>query len=311
MEEKVRYSRLAERSGFASAWVAEHYFHRDAVVTSAAILANTKRLKVGTGVINPYTRHPALLAMTTATLDEMSGGRFILGIGTSVKAWVEDQMAIPLGDPASSLLESFRIIRGMLDRELSSVAGRRFSVKAAEIDFNPRMSRAPVYLAAVGPKMLRKAAEVADGLVMSTGSTPHYIRWAMKRVDECLAKSKKRKFGVVCLVCVGLRKDAKRAMREMAPWLLTPLMRPGRGRLVLPDDSVLDEARTAWRAGRVDDAFRKTPKEVLDSICICGDVEACADGIEAYRGLGLTDLVLTPISFDDELLPKLIRRLSR
>ena len=83
--EKVRYSQAAERSGFASAWAAEHYFHRDAIVTSAAILAGTKRLKVGTGVINPYTRHPALLAMTTSTLIEMTEGLFILGLGTSVK----------------------------------------------------------------------------------------------------------------------------------------------------------------------------------------------------------------------------------
>lgn len=311
VEEKIRYSRLAEKSGFSSAWVAEHYFHRDAVVTSAAILANTKRLRVGTGVINPYTRHPALLAMTTATLDEMSGGRFILGIGTSIRYWIENQMAIPLGEPASSLLESFKIVRGMLDGSLSVLVGKRFSVKGAEIGFNPKRRRAPIYLAAVGPRMLRKSAEVADGVVMSTGSTPHYIRWAMPHIKAGLAKSGRKKFGVACLVSLGLGRDSTRVMRDMAPWLLTPLMRPGRGGLVLQDDSVLEEARAAWSAGDIETTLRKTPKEVLDSICICGDIEACASGIEEYRSLGVTDLILTPISFDPELLPKLIRRLSR
>ncbi|MDA4128889.1 MAG: LLM class flavin-dependent oxidoreductase [Thaumarchaeota archaeon] len=309
--EKVSYSRIAERNGFSSAWAAEHYFHRDAIVTSAAILAGTTRLKVGTGVINPYTRHPALLAMTTATLEEMSGGRFVLGIGTSVKYWIEDQMAIPLGDPAASLLESFRIIRGMLDGNLTTFAGKRFSAKDVTMDFNARRSKAPVYLAAVGPWMLRKSAEMADGVVMSTGSTPHYIRWATPHIEAGLAKSGRKKFGVVCLVSVGLRRDAARAMRDMMPWLLTPLMRLGRGKLVLPEDSVIDEARAAWNAGDREGAFRKTPKEVLESICICGDVETCARGIEDYRGLGVTDLVLTPISFDKDLLPKLLKRLSR
>lgn len=290
--------------------MAEHYFHRDAIVTSAAILANTTRLKVGTGVINPYTRHPALLAMTTATLDEMSGGRFILGIGTSVKYWIEDQMAIPLGEPASSLLESFRIIRGMLDGNLSTLSGRRFSVNDVKMDFSPRSRKAPVYLAAVGPRMLKKSAEVADGVVMSTGSTPHYIRWAMPNIKDGLTRSGKKGFGVVCLVGVGLRRDTRKAMKDMAPWLLTPLMRPGRGKLVLPDDSVIEEARAAWDTGDREAAFRKTPNEVLESVCICGDVSECVRRIEDYRGLGLTDLVLTPISFDDDLLPKLLKCLS-
>jgi len=268
-------------------------------------------LKVGTGVINPYTRHPALLAMTAATLGEMSAGRFILGLGTSVKYWIEDQMAVPLGEPASSLLESFRIVRRMLDGEETTYSGKRFTVKNATLGFASKSGRVPIYLAAVGPGMLKRSAELADGVVMSTGSTPHYVRWAMPYIKLGLAKSKNTKFRVVCLVAVGLRHDPRKAMRDMIPWLLTPLMRPGRGKLVLPDDSMIDEARAAWNAGDKNAAFSKTPREVLESICVCGNVSDCVRGIEAYRGLGVTDLVLTPISFDRDLMPELLSRLSR
>ena len=220
-------------------------------------------------------------------------------------------MALPQGNPAASLLESFRIIRGMLDGSLSTFSGKRFSVNNAALGFRQSGRRAPIYLAAVGPKMLRRSAELADGVVLSTGSTPHYIRWAMPHVRKGLAKSRKREFGVACLVSVGLRRDSRKALRDMAPWLLTPLMRPGRGNLVLPDDSALEEARAAWNAGDHEAALRLTPKEVLDSICICGDVGECVGKVEDYMRLGITDLILTPISFEADLLPRLIRRLAR
>jgi 5,10-methylenetetrahydromethanopterin reductase len=308
--EKVFYAQMAEKCGFASAWAAEHYFHRDAIVTASAILSSTSKLKVGTGVVNPYTRHPALLAMAAATLGEMSGGRFVLGMGSSVRSWIEDQMSMQFGDPASALLEAFTIVRKMLDGKKTVVAGKRFAVKGAKMEFQTDLTRIPVYLAAVGPKMLTKSAELSDGVVLSTGSTPHYIRWAMPHIRNGLGRSKKREFGVVCLVALGVRRDPGRAREEMMPWLLTPLLRPGRAKLVLPDETAVSDAQRAWAAGDMKGAARKVPDEVLESVCISGDVEECVRGVEKYRGLGVTDLVLVPISFEKDLLAKLLKRLS-
>src|ERR671925_2026101 len=91
----VEWARAAERAGFGSVWIVEDYYQPGAFVLAGAVAAATDRITVGLGVVNPYTRHPAILAMETAALAGLASGRVVLGLGTSNRNWIESQMHIP------------------------------------------------------------------------------------------------------------------------------------------------------------------------------------------------------------------------
>jgi 5,10-methylenetetrahydromethanopterin reductase len=311
IDEKVRYASMGEKNGFDSAWVAEHYFSRDAIVTATAILSRTTRMKVGTAVINPYTRHPGLLAMTSATLDEMSKGRFILGLGTSFPRWIEVQMKIDYGKPMTSLMESLRIVRALLDRSADTVEGKRFSIHGASLGFNTDSGRIPIYLAAVGPRMLEKTAELADGVILSAGSSPYYVRKALLSIKQGLAKSGKKRFRVVCLALISMSSDRKQAREELKPWVLMPLLRTGRAKLVLGTEETVAKSKAAWDAGDRKKAMTLVPDEVMDAVSLSGKPEDILKGVEKFKGLGITDLVLTPVQAETRELPALMKALAK
>ena len=107
----VERARAAERGGLDSLWFIEDYFQTGAFAVAGAAAAVTTRLGIGLGVVNPYTRHPALLAMETATLAGIAPGRVVLGLGAGVRRWVEEQMAIPAPRPLAALAECVDVVR--------------------------------------------------------------------------------------------------------------------------------------------------------------------------------------------------------
>ena len=142
------YGRLAEESGFESLWVTERYFHEETFSMLGFLAAATQDIKLGLGVANPYTRHPALLTMACATLDRISGGRFLLGLGRSDRSVIQDRMGIPYTNPLSTLETTVNAVRGLL-------AGER--VGNARLAISPAREKPPIYLAAIGPRALRLA----------------------------------------------------------------------------------------------------------------------------------------------------------
>src|SRR5438477_5984648 len=122
------WARAAERAGLGSVWIIEDYFHPGAFALAGAAAAVTDRIAVGLGVVNPYTRHPALLAMETAALAGLAPGRVALGLGSSNRRWIEEQMAIPFKTPLGGLRESVEIVRRLLAGERVTYTGECFSV---------------------------------------------------------------------------------------------------------------------------------------------------------------------------------------
>jgi len=112
-----RYGQLAEDAGFESLWVTERYFHEETFSMLGFLAAVTQRIKLGVGVVNPYTRNPALLAMASATLDRLSGGRFLLGLGRSEQPVIQDKMGIPYGNSRTALVETVSHLRRLFAGE--------------------------------------------------------------------------------------------------------------------------------------------------------------------------------------------------
>jgi 5,10-methylenetetrahydromethanopterin reductase len=170
----VRLAQEAERAGFDQLWVSHDLFLRSAPVILAAVAQATTRLEIGTGILNPYTMHPGEIAMLAATMDELSGNRFNLGLAAGAGEflkWVGIEQAHPLGD----LRESIAAIRLLLAGEAAAVQGDFLRWQpAAYLRFKaPRVT--PIYIGAMGPRMLELTGEVADGALPLLFPPEHYF----------------------------------------------------------------------------------------------------------------------------------------
>lgn len=173
LDESIARAQTAERLGYESIWTSQLPDARDASLVLAAYAAATKRVGLGTGVLPIYTRHPTAMAQMAATLDEMSGGRFILGIGISHKVTVESMWGMHLDSPLTAMREYLEIVRTSLREGSCAYEGKYFTARWAYSA--PRRPDLPVMISALNPHMLDVAGEHADGVVLWMCS-PGYIR---------------------------------------------------------------------------------------------------------------------------------------
>src|SRR5437660_3033952 len=160
--EKVK---IADALGFDSIWLGESLGYE--LFTSMADLANaTKRIKIGAGIANIYSRTPALLASTAATLDERSGGRILLGLGPSGANVIEHWHGVPFEKPVKRTREYVEIIRMILRGEKLVYHGEMFNLERGfKLRFTPPRTEIPIYIAAMGPKNVVQSGEIADGIL--------------------------------------------------------------------------------------------------------------------------------------------------
>ncbi len=173
LDESVARAKTAERLGYESVWTSQLPPARDASLVLAAYAAGTERIKLGTGVLPIYTRHPTAMVQMASSLDEMSGGRFILGIGVSHKVTVEGMWGMRLEHPADAMREYLTIVTTSIREGGSSFEGRFFTARWAYSA--PRRADMPVMISALSPRMLELAGELADGVVLWM-CTPRYIK---------------------------------------------------------------------------------------------------------------------------------------
>lgn len=192
----VETARRIEEAGYECVWFAEDYFFRDSVTTAAAVGATTDRLDIGM-FVNPYTRHPALTAMTAASLDEIAGGNVSIAVGAGPRTVMEQ--FVDYERPLQTVKRSVELVRKLFAEEEVFYDEPPFDyrdVTLGECPYMPYMDpfayprdEIPVYVAAVGPQMLAMAGDVGDGLLVSFGFTPEMVASALERVDVGLEMS--------------------------------------------------------------------------------------------------------------------------
>ena len=177
LDESVARAKEAERLGYESVWVTQLPDARDAALVLAAYAAATQWVRLGTGVLPIYTRHPTAMAQMAASLDELSAGRFILGVGVSHKVTVEAMWGLKLEHPVAAMREYVSILRASLVDGSAAVGGEHFS---AHWTYSaPRRAELPIMISALNPNMLELAGEVADGVVLWMCS-PDHIRTTIR-----------------------------------------------------------------------------------------------------------------------------------
>ena len=282
----------AEAHGFASVWFAENPLERGALPALAACAAATSRIELGIGVWNPFLRHPAQIAMDAGALDELSGGRLTLGLGSGLANPIQ-RLGIDNARTLAATKDTFAIVRGLLSGETLTYKGAAFSVEGARLSWQPLRPALPILMAARGRKALALAGEVADGLMISNMCPPGFAAWAAS-----IARPRRMVQYVPCAVA----EDRAAALTTIRPalagmlktfWTLGQAVPAARASLV--DHSGIAAADFAAAVtvppASLDERF-------VDAFSIAGTADECRGRLAAYAKAGVTDLVLTFVGPD-------------
>ena len=305
--EAIELAQEAEHLGFDSAWAAEAW-GTDCVSVLAWLGATTTAIKLGSAIMQIPARTPASTAMTAATLDLLSGGRFVLGLGTSGPQVVEGWHGEPWGKPLLKTREYVEIVRAVLRREVLEHHGEHYDIplrdgsglgKPLKLMARPLRADIPIYLAAISPKAVAQAFEIADGwlpIFWSPEQTRNVFRdaFATMRPD----------FDVAAFAPLVLTGDVEAGRDSLKPYYALYVGGMGsRGKNFYNDlaarygyEAEAREIQGLYLEGRARDAAAEVPDALVDELALVGPRERIADRLAAWRESGATSLI---VSTDD------------
>ena len=302
--ELIALAQEAERLGYDSAWAAEAW-GTDAVTVLSWLAATTTTIKVGSAILQMPARTPASTAMTAATLDLMSGGRFLLGLGTSGPQVVEGWHGEPWGKPLSKTREYVELVRAALRRETLEHDGEHFQIpytgpgatglgKPLKLMLRPLRADIPIYLASLRPKSVELAAEIADGWLP--------IFFSPERARETFPVPFARN-GLDIAACVPalLSDDVESAREALKPYYALYIGGMGaRGTNFYNDlarrygfEAEAETIQTLFLDDKQRDAAAAVPDELVDELALVGPRERIADRLTAWRESGATTLLVS------------------
>jgi 5,10-methylenetetrahydromethanopterin reductase len=300
VDEAVELARVAEKSGLGSAWFAEDYFFRGGIPYMAAAAMATEKIRLGLGVVNPYSRHPALIAMEFATLDEMSDMRTVFGLGSGVPFWM-DQMGIYDKKPLSRTRACIKLVRKIMTGENINHEDKFFVAKDIKLVFEPVRKRAPIYLAFEGPKGLALSGEIGDGVILSIFCTPSYVKFAWDRVAVGAKKAGKslEDYEMVAYMPMVIDDDLDKAIgiaREFSKLYLPHSQ--GGGPLMTHAGVKAEDTKAMFEAAeKGDDALltELITDDMVKELCLVGDKESCIKRLQQMIDAGANTIVAFPV----------------
>ncbi|HZQ25045.1 MAG TPA: LLM class flavin-dependent oxidoreductase [Terriglobales bacterium] len=315
VRETLAMAKACEEAGFDAFWIAEaypwwrkHSFEaRSSTAVLAVIAAQTRRIQLGWGIISPYTRHPVQIAMEARVMQDLAGDRFLLGLGAS-KIFMKE---IGEGEgekvgPATVMRESIEIVRGVLQGDAFRYQGKVFAADVPPLKADAHSPRGipPIYVAGTGPVMQKMAGSISDGLLTASITTPSFVRYSKKNMDEGAAKAGKDAsnlaLGSVIVGSIGRDStQGKEGAREQAAMYLANKVQNIKGSAdVLLDCAGLTFAELqpvadAMERGGRKAAAKAVTDELLRKVCpIAGTPDECIAKIEEYRAAGCTHIML-------------------
>ena len=288
----VDYSKLAEEVGVDYIWVTDHYNNRNVYASLAAIAYATNRIKIGTGVTNPYVINPCWTAAAIATIDEISEGRSILGIGAGDKITLES-IGIPWKKPLTTVREAVEIIRTLLNNETVKYDGKIFKIQGARLNFKVKR-KIPIYIGAQAPKMLKLSGKMADGVLINA-SHPLDFEFATKHIREGLEEreDKPEFFDIVAYTAMSIDNDVDKAVE--AAKIVVAFIVGGSSPMILERHGIPEEKaqmiRDSIAKGDFGGVMKLVDDTMIDAFSIVGKPEDIISKIEELRKMGVTQVV--------------------
>jgi 5,10-methylenetetrahydromethanopterin reductase len=282
----VELAAAAEQNGFSSVWFAENPMERGVMAALAGCALATRTIELGIGVWNPYLRHPAQIAMEIGALDELSGGRASLGIGSGLAAPIQ-RLGIDNSRPLSALCDTFAIVRGLLGGGSLTYKGSVFSVEGVKLSYRPRRADLPLLMAARGERALALCGRIADGLMISNMCPTGFAAYAKQA-----AGAERVVQYVPC--AVGLHRT--RAIATMKP-VLAGMLKTFSG-LAQKVPAARTSLVTYSGIPEADFATAEPDERFVEAFSVTGDDGDIRRRLAAYEAAGVTDLVLTFVGAD-------------
>ncbi|HEV2012979.1 MAG TPA: LLM class F420-dependent oxidoreductase [Candidatus Dormibacteraeota bacterium] len=298
--EALELTQRAETLGFDSVWVPEAY-GTDAISILGALAARTDRIRLGTGIVNVFSRTPALLAQTAATLDLISGGRFILGLGTSGHQVVSGWHGVPFDRPLTRLRETVAIVRQVMRRERLVFHGEVFQLdQGLKLLARPPRESIPIFLATLTPSGLRLTGELADGWIPTLFSPDHMDLFRQElEAGARIAGRSLDALAIAPYVPVIIDDDRVRARDALKPWVALYVGGMGSRTKNFYNDVVSQygfagDARTLqelYLSGKQLEAIRQVPDALVDAITIAGPAPYVRERLQVWSSAGVTMLL--------------------
>jgi F420-dependent oxidoreductase-like protein len=325
VQQQLEVAREAERLGYDSAWVAEAY-GSDAATVLAWLAAQTSTISLGSAVLQMPARSPAMTAMTAATLDQLSGGRFRLGLGLSGPQVAEGWHGQRFARPMARTRDYVNVVRMALERRRVAYQGETLELplpdgpgKALKLTIAPAQARLPIYLAAMGPKNLALAGEVADGWLGFLYAPEHaggfrdHLAAGAARAGRDLDS-----FDVAPNVQVHVSDDLAAARDTMRPFLALYIGGMGsRERNFYTEqaarygfEQAARQVQEHYLAGDRAEAMAALPDELIDLVTLCGPAGRVRERLAAHREAGVGTLLAAPTAWTHSERLHQLRRLA-
>jgi F420-dependent oxidoreductase-like protein len=319
-DEQLQLVQEAERLGYDSVWTAEAY-GSDAATILGWLAQATSRIRLGSAIFQMPGRSAAMTAMTAATLDQLSGGRMILGIGSSGPQVAEGWHGQRFGRQLQRTREYVAVLRMALNRERVEFSGETLQLplpdgpgKALKLTIAPVQERIPVLLAAIGPKNTTLAAEIADGWIPTLFS-PEHVAEFRPLLEEGFARAGGGKgfadFDIAPTVNVMISDDAAAARNAMRHYVALYVGGMGSREKNFYNalvqrygfEAAAREVQDLYLEGRKDEAAAALPDELIETVSLCGPPDRVRDRLAVYRDAGVGTLMISPMAwtFGDRL----------
>ncbi len=294
------YAIQAEKTGFHTLWITDHFNNRNVYVSLALISAYTDKIRFGPGVTNPYLIHPVVTGQAVATLNEIAPGRVICGIGAGDRTTLQ-MVGIRPEQPLSTIRETVKIIRDISSGNNTELQGKTFTVSGAKLNFRT-VHNIPIYVGAQGPKMLALAAEIGDGVLINA-SHPEDISKAIGFLKKGLAKAGKvdEDLIVAAYTSFSIARKPEKAVKAVVP--VVAYIVAGCPEAVLQKHGISERTATQIREGIIKgnwkEAFSHITDEMIESFSVSGTPEIVVEKVSKLIRAGTTQIVAgSPIGPD-------------
>jgi 5,10-methylenetetrahydromethanopterin reductase len=297
------YVKLAEDNKFDFVWITDHYNNRNVYAMLTILALKTNAIKLGSGVTNPYHINPAVTASAIATVNEISNGRAVLGIGAGDKVTF-DRIGISWEKPLTRMREAVEVIKALHSGKAVKYDGQIFSFNGARMDF--KAGEIPIYIGAQGPKMLQLAAELGDGVLINA-SHPKDFEVAKENIEAGLSKAGKSRddFDTVAYASMSVDKDRDRARN--AAKIVVAFIVAGSPEVIFERhgissedvQKVRDALNAAFTKGDWPGVSKAITDDMIDTFSISGTPDEVVERIGELSKAGVTQVVAgSPIGPD-------------
>jgi len=314
-EDQLAVVQEAERLGYDSVWTAEAY-GSDSATILGWIAGQTTKIKIGSAIFQMPARTPAMTAMTAATLDQLSDGRMLLGIGSSGPQVSEGWHGVRFAKQLQRTREYIEVLRMALARERVEYHGETIDLplpdgpgKALKLTISTVQEKMPIYLAAIGPKNTALAGELADGWIPTLVS-PEHLPVLRESLEEGAAVSGRSldDFDIAPTVNVFVTDDLEGARNAMRPFIALYVGGMGSRKQNFYNqliqrygfEDAAKEVQDLYLEGKKDEAMAALPDDLIDTVSLCGPKDVVRERLAVYRDAGVGTLGVTPLAFTRE-----------